>query len=117
MTTTMVFDVQYVLVTCGADGCDQQFGMSRDFYDQTMRKGIGWCCPRGHRRIWIGKTTEQKLAEAASREVALKDQLTAAAHEAEHVRQQLLRDRQHDDWASPGTSKWMAHLTDVGAAR
>lgn len=94
MTTAMVFNVQYVLVTCGADGCDQAFGMSRDFYDETRAKGIGWTCPRGHNRIWLEKTTEQKLTDAQARETALKDQLAAAVREADRVRQDLLRDRQ-----------------------
>lgn len=93
MTTTMVFGVQYVLVSCGAKGCDQQFGMSRDFYDETMRTGLGWHCPRGHSRIWKGKTTEQELEDARARETALKDQLAAAEREGEQTRQALLRDR------------------------
>lgn len=93
MTSTMHFGVEFVLVTCGAGGCDQQFGMRRDFYDETQR-GLGWTCPRGHRRRWIGKTTEQELEEAKARETALRDQLDASVREAETVRQQLLRDRQ-----------------------
>lgn len=93
MSSTMHFSVEYVLVTCGADGCDQHFGMSRDFYDETQRKGIGWYCPRGHSRRWTGKTTEQQLLDAGARETALADQLGAAVREAEAARFALIRDR------------------------
>lgn len=93
MTSTFVFGHKYVLVTCGADGCDQSFGMSQDFYDETMRTGRGWHCPKGHSRVWRGKTTEQKLADAEARETHLADQLRAAVDEAEKRRQQIIRDR------------------------
>jgi hypothetical protein len=92
--TSILFQHEYVLVTCGADGCDQTFGMHQRFYDETRRTGCGWTCPKGHQRVWKGKTTEQQLKDAEAREVALKDQLAAAVHEAEQTRQALLRDRQ-----------------------
>lgn len=94
MTSTMLFGVEYVLVSCGKEGCDQSFGMSLRFYDETRRTGNCWHCPSGHPRIWAGKTTEQQLADAQARETALQDQLTAAVNEAEQTRVALLRDRQ-----------------------
>lgn len=98
MTTTMVFGVEYVLVSCnsdvgGAQTCGQSFAMSRRFYDQTHRTGETWYCPSGHPRVWSGKTTEQKLADAQSRETALQDQLRAAIEDAEHARSLHARDR------------------------
>lgn len=92
--TIIEFTHEYVLVTCGAEGCDQTFGMHQRFYDQTKRTGEGWYCPKGHSRRWAGKTTEQRLREVEAQVVHTKDQLAAAAREAEEMRVRLLRDRQ-----------------------
>ena len=91
---TIEFTHEYELVTCGAEGCDQTFGMHRRFYDLTHRTGQTWYCPKGHPRAWRGRTTEQKLKDAEAEKVHLHDQLRAAVAEAEKRRQQLLRDRQ-----------------------
>lgn len=91
--STITFNVDYVLVDCGKDGCSQSFAMSRRFYDETKRTGHTWYCPSGHPRAWRGKSTEQKLREAEAQATHLTDQLQASAHEAERLRQALLRDR------------------------
>jgi len=84
---------EYETVECGAPGCDQHFAMSRRYYDETKRTGQTWYCPRGHPRVWLGETTEQKLRNAEARERHLADQLQAAEADAEATRQRLIRDR------------------------
>lgn len=91
--TTIQFTHDYELVTCGADGCDQSFGMHARFYAQTRRTGETWYCPKGHPRVWRGETTEQKLRKAEAQLVSTQDQLRASAEEAERIRQALVRDR------------------------
>lgn len=94
--TSIYEQSEYVVVNCGSTdtgGCGMEFAMPRWFYDETRKTGRGWSCPAGHSRRWTGKTTEQKLADAQTREIALKDQLHAAEAEAEQRRAQLLRDR------------------------
>jgi hypothetical protein len=53
-----------------------------------------WYCPNGHPRVFTADSAEEKLKRAETRETALRDQLEAAAREAEQVRGVLLRDRQ-----------------------
>jgi len=94
---TLYLDIEYVPVTCGHESHgpgDFAFAMTRKFYDETRRTGIGWYCPLGHRRIWTGKTTEQELKDAKTRERSLHDQLSASIREGELTRKALLRDRQ-----------------------
>ena len=93
MTSSIWIQHEYVPVSCGRDGCDEHFAMSRDTYDETRRTGRTWYCPSGHPRIWRGPTTEQKLADAQARETALRDQLHAAEADAEATRVRLVRDR------------------------
>lgn len=83
---------EYVVIECGADGCDQTFAVRERFYNWT-KEGHGWFCPRGHPRIWKGQTTVQQLEAAQAREGALRDQLLAAEAEAERRRVQIIRDR------------------------
>jgi hypothetical protein len=94
--STFVMGVEYVQISCGGGDngrCDISFGMTRTFYDHTKRTGETWYCPKGHPRAWGGKTTETQLKEATGRELALKDQLSAAIREAEGNRAALMRDR------------------------
>jgi hypothetical protein len=96
VSTTFDLAREYVAVHCGIrdNGCDVEFAMTRHFYEETRRTGQAWYCPNGHRRVWGGPTTDQKLRDAETREVALTDQLAAAVRDAETVRVALLRDRQ-----------------------
>lgn len=91
---TIQFAHDYEPVRCSRDDCDQRFAMSAEFYAETRRTGMTWYCPRGHARAWTGQSTEQKLREAEAQLTHTKDQLIAAAVEAETVRSQMLRDRQ-----------------------
>jgi hypothetical protein len=84
----------YIVVSCGAEGCGLTFGMPEHFYDSTIEKGWGWSCPQGHRRVWLDKTTEQKLREAKARETHLQEQLGAAVQDAERLRVAIVKDRQ-----------------------
>lgn len=93
MASSVWIEREYVVCTCGADGCDQEFAMSRRFYDKTRRTGQTWYCPSGHPRAWTGETTEQKLVAAQARSQHLQDQLIAAEAEAEQTRARLIRDR------------------------
>lgn len=91
--TKIQFTHDYELVTCGAKGCPEEFAMSQRTYLRTKRTGETWYCPAGHPRVWLGQTTEQKLASAEARETALRDQLHAAEADAEASRSMLIRDR------------------------
>lgn len=97
MTSTFVMGTEYVEITCGHEDHgpgDLAFAMTRRFYNETQRTRRAWYCPMGHRRIWLGKTTETQLQEAKARETALQDQLGAAIRDAEATRAALMRDRQ-----------------------
>lgn len=91
-TLRLVGTTDLVTETCYS--CGVLFALSEDFRRHRLRDGRNFYCPNGHQQHYIGKTPEQQLKEAEAREVALKDQLQAAVHEAEQARQALLRDRQ-----------------------
>lgn len=86
----------YETVTCGEKngGCSVQFAMTTAFYREMVASRRTWYCPNGHPRVFTSESPEAKLRRAEAREVALKDQLEAAAREAENTRLALLRDRQ-----------------------
>ncbi len=67
--------------------------MTKAFYNETRAHREGVVLPRGHGRVWTGKTTEQRLDDAKARETALNDQLRASQRELEATRTTLLRDR------------------------
>lgn len=94
--TSIYLKTEFVEVDCGHESHGPggfTFAMTRTFYDETHR-GRSWYCPMGHRRAWLGQTTEQQLARSQARETALQDQLSAAIRDAEATRVALLRDRQ-----------------------
>lgn len=95
MSTTYL-NVGFVTETCCHKGCNLTFAFTRDFYDQVRNDpATWWYCPAGHSQHYTNEATDaQKLARAAARETALKDQLTAAVRDAEDTRVALLRDRQ-----------------------
>ena len=88
---------EYVPVNCGpkdSGGCGTVFAMTRAFFDEMKRTQTAWYCPKGHRRVYDGASTEQKLKNAEAREQHLADQLSAAIRDGEATRVALLRDRQ-----------------------
>lgn len=75
--------------------CGTLFAMTEDLWNRCQHDhSKSFYCPNGHGMVFTGKSDREKLKEAQARETALRDQLDAAVHEAEHVRQALLRDRQ-----------------------
>lgn len=91
--STFTLEAKFELVHCGKKGCDQQFGMPENWYLETKRTGATWWCPKGHPRVWLGETTEQKLEAAEARQRHLQDQLEAAEREAENQRRTIIRER------------------------
>jgi hypothetical protein len=91
----IAFEHDYELVTCGADGCDQTFGMHEDYYKETRRTGETWYCPKGHPRVW-GGADHRAEAEETPRRARSRSRTScqAAVAEGEQTRQALLRDRQ-----------------------
>lgn len=85
---------QTTMVTETCCACGVLFAMTVDFRTNRLRDREGFYCPNGHTQHYTGKTDAQKLEDAKARETALRDQLSAAVHEAESVRVALLRDRQ-----------------------
>lgn len=86
--------VQLTPLTCGARGCGVPFAITNDLYRKASADhSIGFWCPNGHKVYFQGKSTEDQLRDAEAGKVALRDQLEAAAREAESVRGALLRDR------------------------
>lgn len=74
--------------------CHMVFAMPADFRRRKLnRPGTAFYCPAGHAQHYTGKSAEQKLRDAEAREVALRDQLSAAEADAEATRVRLLRDR------------------------
>lgn len=84
--------VQIVARWC--NGCGIPYGLPEGFIEQRREDHKSWTCPNGCVRVFhAGKSDKQKLAEAEHRELALKDQLSAAIRDAETTRAALLRDR------------------------
>lgn len=82
------------LVTETCHSCGVLFAMVEDFHSARRRDGKTLYCPVGHGQQYVqGKTDAQKLREAETRELALRDQLSAAIREGEATRVALLRDR------------------------
>lgn len=91
-TLTIIGQADLVTETCFK--CGVLFAMTVDYRNHRLRSRDEFHCPNGHSQHYIGKTDTERLKEAEAREVALRDQLRAAVHEAEQVRIALLRDRQ-----------------------
>ena len=90
---TQTFTDELTVVTCGAAGCGQTFGMTTSFYRQVRASHETWYCPSGHPRAYLGESAverEQRLRKRAeesarfaraSRDAAL-DQAEAAERSA-----------------------------------
>lgn len=99
------------LVTETCYSCGVLFAMVEDFYEHRLADRKNFYCPNGHSQAYIGKTDAQKLKEAEAREVALKDQLSAAIRDAEQSRVQLLRDRQrYANGVCPCCTRYFANV-------
>lgn len=84
--------LQLYVMDCPA--CSVAFGITTDMEERRRKDGKTLYCPNGHTMSWTpGKSDAQKLREAQARETALRDQLDAAANEAERLRGDLLKDR------------------------
>lgn len=81
------------LVTETCYSCCVLFAMVEDFWEHRQNDRKNFFCPNGHSQAYIGKSDATKLKEAEAREVALRDQLEAAAREHERTKAALLRDR------------------------
>lgn len=81
------------LVTETCINCGVLFAMPEELYDTRQGDGGRFYCPNGHNMFYTGKTDAQKLKEAAARETALRDQLSAAIRDTEQTRRAMLRDR------------------------
>jgi hypothetical protein len=74
--------------------CGVVFAISDEYDDRRRKDGQGFYCPNNHVMSYTpGKSAETKLKEAEAREIALQDQLRAAAAEIEQTKATLLRDR------------------------
>lgn len=87
--------VTLVPMTCPADGCGVVYALSEWYQRERRKDGNSWHCPNGHSLSYRNaiKSDTERLREAETRETALRDQLRAAACEAEKIRGVLLRDR------------------------
>jgi hypothetical protein len=90
---TQTFTDTLVVVTCGATGCGQTFGMTEAFYRQVRDSHETWYCPSGHPRVYLGESAiekERRLRQAAERQAgyarasrdAARDQAEAAERSA-----------------------------------
>jgi hypothetical protein len=83
------------LIAHWCNGCGIPYGLPAGFIEQRRQDNETWTCPNGCKRHFAaGESDAEKLRRAEAREVALKDQLSAAIRDAEQVRVALLRDRQ-----------------------
>jgi hypothetical protein len=69
------------IITETCYSCGVLFGMAEDLRDNRLRDRRSFYCPNGHGQSYTGKTPETKLKEAEARELALRDQLSAAIRE------------------------------------
>jgi hypothetical protein len=54
--------VQLVERTCGE--CGITFGVPKQFDEERRRNhSLGWFCPNGHNRVYLGKTEAEKLRD------------------------------------------------------
>lgn len=90
---TLLLSGKTTMVTETCYSCGVLFAMTEDYRDHKLRDRTRFHCPNGHGQSYIGKTAETKLKESEARELALKDQLSAAIREGEATRAALLRDR------------------------
>lgn len=61
---TLTYTGKVVIVSCGHPDCaGQYFGMAEEFYEQKRRDHTGWYCPRGHSRVYSGKSDEEQLKQ------------------------------------------------------
>lgn len=82
-------------LTCGVVGCGIPFAISRSLYNEAQADhSIGFWCPNGHKVYFQGRSTLDRLRDAQTAQVALRDQIEAACRDAEQARVALLRDRQ-----------------------
>lgn len=63
--TTQTFTAELVVVHCGQEGCNLEFGMPRHLYDRRREDHGDWYCPAGHCRHFIGKSPLQQAREEA----------------------------------------------------
>lgn len=61
--TTQTFTAELVVVHCGQEGCNLEFGMPRHLYDRRREDRKNWYCPAGHVRHFIGKSPLQQAEE------------------------------------------------------
>jgi len=90
---TYVGDVSMVTVECCAQGCSVIFGITADLHRRRSNDHGTFYCPNGHGQHFTGTSDAERLRDEQARNTHLKDQLTAAAVEAEMVRKALVRDR------------------------
>lgn len=84
--------VDFVTETCYK--CSVLFAITAQFQRERRNDhSLEFYCPNGHRQYYMGKTPEEKVAEAQARETAMRDQLEAAIRDAETTRSVLVRDR------------------------
>jgi hypothetical protein len=70
---TQTFTDKLVVVTCGAKGCGQTFGMTEAFYRQVLDSHETWHCPSGHPRAYLGESElerERHLRKHAERQAS-----------------------------------------------
>lgn len=92
-TYTDAISIKLYVMDCPA--CATVFGITADLEKRRRADGQTLYCPNGHNMSWtLGKSAEEKLRDAETRNTALTDQLTAAVQDAESTRVALLRDRQ-----------------------
>lgn len=91
---SFTLDTQFVTETCCYKGCGVMWAFTEGYYREVRRSHANWYCPNGHSQHYTADSDAEKLRKAEAREVALKDQLSAAIRDAERVRVALLRDRQ-----------------------
>lgn len=87
--------IGFATVACCRQGCGVVFAFPTDLYERLTNTGETFHCPFGHQQHFTDSASDAaKLRAAQARETALRDQLTAAVHDAENTRVALLRDRQ-----------------------
>lgn len=77
----MNLTIEFVVLSCGADGCGETFAVPRARYDDMRNTHSTWYCPSGHPRAYKGRSEKEKLRDQLARTTAQLDQERACCRE------------------------------------
>ena len=90
---TFIGGVALVTEECCAKGCGITFAMTADLRRRRLADHGWFYCPNGHQQHYTGPSDSDRLRDEQAKNTHLRDQLLAAALDAEAARKALVRDR------------------------